>query len=199
MSNEGTEEFNPLQLMSLDEVNELVGSLHNDPIPDKGVGNHIDTEEPFDINACGSNDYFKKIFKSEAGGNRFAKNKYGSAAGPYQFISSTWTGLCREMGVNYSLEDRFDMSKATHVMSYFTKKNEAVLRKAGLPVNNMTRYACHFLGAGTAAKMLRMSDDTPMTAVLSVAGCKANPGLAWKNGAPTTVGFVKRWLYKRMS
>lgn len=205
MDNGGNEEegFQPLRFLSLEEVLELTQSPESKPDPDAGIGNHVDTSSTFDINASGSDNYFSKIFKSEAGGDRFAHNSNGSAAGPYQFINSTWLGLCKEMGVNYTLNDRYDMSKATHVMSYFTKKNEAVLRKAGLPVNNFTRYACHFLGAGTAVKFLRMPDDASMTSVLSWEGCRANPGLAWKgskaNGHPTTVGYVKRWLQKRMS
>ena len=188
------EESEKLQMLNLDLENL---TSYPDVLPPSPTPKQ--EEQPFDISQCGSDGYFQKIFKSEAGGNVRAKNRYGSAAGPYQFIASTWKGLCKEMGVNYSLDDRYDMNKATQVMSYFTKKNDAVLRKHGLPVNNFTRYSCHLLGAGTAAKFLRMSDDTPMTAVLSVKGCQANPGLAWKNGAPTTVGFVKRWLHRRMA
>lgn len=162
------------------------------------AGENYSNDPPMEFGDSGIAGYCKKIFKSEANNNLKAHNKYGSAYGPYQFINSTWKGLTREMGVNWGLEDRADMQKATRVMEYFTRKNEKVLRRYGIPINDTTRYAAHFLGPEGAVKLWRAPSTAPMTTVLSVDGCKANPGLAWKHGAPTTVGFVRQWLNNRM-
>ena len=184
------EESEKLQMLNLDLENL---TSYPDVLPPTPTPKQ--EEQPFDISQCGSDGYFQKIFKVEAGGKVRAKNPYASAAGPYQFIKSTWNSLCREMGVNYSLEDRYDMNKATQVMAYFTKKNEAVLRRNGVPVNNMTRYMCHFLGAGRAAKLLKASDDTPLTAFLSAHEMNVNKGYV-KGG---TVGSLKRLMARKMA
>lgn len=146
-------------------------------------------------------DYFKKIFKAEAGGKLNAKNPFGTAYGPYQFIASTWQNLCRKYGLNYTLADRGDMQKATHVMQLFTEENRRGLRKVlGRDPGHGELYLAHFLGLGGAQQFLRHSDNEYVNNVFSRAILKANPGYCYdkKRGRYRTVGELKQLLGEKM-
>ena len=146
-------------------------------------------------------DYFKKIFKAEAGGKLNAKNPFGTAYGPYQFIASTWKNLCRKYGLNYTLADRGNMQKATHVMQLFTEENRRGLRKVlGREPGHGELYLAHFLGLGGAQKFLRHSDNEYVNNVFSRSILKANPGYCYdkKRGRYRTVGELKQLLGEKM-
>lgn len=152
-------------------------------------------------------DYLKKIFKAEAGNNPYAVNKQPgqTAAGAYQFIASTWKGMCRKYGLNYTLNDRFDLQKATHVMQLFTEENRRGLR--GLLKREPTHgelYLAHFLGLGGALKVLRHRDDEPLTNVMSMKAinvnkgyCRQRVGKSW--GRVLTIGEMKQILGRKMA
>lgn len=152
-------------------------------------------------------EYLKKIFKAEAGNNPYAVNKQPgqTAAGAYQFIASTWKGMCRKYGLNYTLNDRFDLQKATHVMQLFTEENRRGLR--GLLKREPTHgelYLAHFLGLGGALKVLRHRDDEPLTNVMSMKAinvnkgyCRQRVGKSW--GRVLTIGEMKQILGRKMA
>ena len=152
-------------------------------------------------------EYLKKIFKAEAGNNPYAVNKQPgqTAAGAYQFIDSTWKGMCRKYGLNYTLNDRFDLQKATHVMQLFTEENRRGLR--GLLKREPTHgelYLAHFLGLGGALKVLRHRDDEPLTNVMSMKAinvnkgyCRQRVGKSW--GRVLTIGEMKQILGRKMA
>ena len=145
--------------------------------------------------------YFKKIFQAESGGKMGRGNPYGSAYGPYQFIKSTWTNLCRKYGLNYSLADRNDMQKATHVMQLFTEENRRGLRKTlGREPTHGELYLAHFLGLGGAQQFLRHSNGESLGSVFSRAILKANPYYCYdkKRGRYRTVGELKQLLGEKM-
>jgi hypothetical protein len=122
--------------------------------------------------AGGSSDvsYLKKIAQVESSGianaeppiNKATGKRASNAAGLFQFIPSTWQETTKEMGVDYSLEDRFDPKKAEEVAAYFTKKQRRQLEKGtGRNASDVDMYMAHFLGAGGATKFLNAMAKNP--------------------------------------
>ena len=161
---------------------------------------HYNTEMFSKMGSIG--DYLKKIFKVEAGGKVNAQNPFGTAYGPYQFIASTWRNLCKKYGLGYSLADRADMQKATHVMQLFTEENRRGLRKIlGRDPGHGELYLAHFLGLGGAKQFLRHADNEYVNHVFSASILKANPGYCYdkSKGRYRTVGELKQLLGRKMA
>lgn len=131
--------------------------------------------------------YLEKIKASESGGNRYAKNPYGSASGYFQFIRSTWEGL------GYDWEDRFDSNLQYEAAKKFTKNNADYLRKnLGIEPTHADLYGAHFLGAVGYKNLYKTADDRPISDVMSQQEINSNPFVKGK-----TVGYVKEWLRKK--
>lgn len=131
--------------------------------------------------------YLEKIKASESGGNRYAKNPYGSASGYFQFIRSTWEGL------GYDWADRFDTNLQYEAAKKFTTSNANYLRKnLGVEPNHADLYGAHFLGAVGYKNLYKTADDRPISDVMSPKEISSNPFVKGK-----TVGFVKEWLRKK--
>jgi hypothetical protein len=112
----------------------------------------------------GSSDtsYLKKVAQVESAGKANAKADTSSAAGLFQFTEGTWKQMTKQMGLNYSLEDRFDPKKAEEVASYFTKQQRRQLEKGtGKDASDADMYMAHFLGAGGATKFLNAMQKDP--------------------------------------
>ena len=112
----------------------------------------------------GSSDasYLKKIAQVESSGKANAKADTSSAAGLFQFTEGTWKQMTKQMGLNYSLEDRFDPKKSEEVASYFTKQQRRQLEKGtGRDASDADMYMAHFLGAGGATKFLNAMAKNP--------------------------------------
>jgi hypothetical protein len=106
--------------------------------------------------------YLKTVAMLESGGNTNAKAGTSSASGMFQFTEGTWKQMTKEMGKNYSLDDRFDPTKSAEVMSYFTNKQKAQLEKGtGRSASSTDMYMAHFLGAGGATKFLNNMQTNP--------------------------------------
>lgn len=106
--------------------------------------------------------YLKTVAMLESGGNANAKAGTSSASGMFQFTEGTWKQMTKEMGKNYSLDDRFDPNKSAEVMSYFTNKQKAQLEKGtGRSASSTDMYMAHFLGAGGATKFLNNMQTNP--------------------------------------
>jgi len=148
--------------------------------------------------------YYNKIAQAEAGNNPNAKNNQPgqTASGLYQFTAGTWKSMVDKMGLNYSLEDRFDPIKAKVVMEQFTKENANQLQKAlGRTPNNTDLYTAHFLGAGGASYFLkRLQNDPNGSPMLSEDVIKPNKGIFYtKNGKPRTNIEVYNELARRIN
>lgn len=131
--------------------------------------------------------YLEKIKASESGGNRYAKNPYGSASGYFQFIKSTWEGL------GYDWEDRFNTDLQYEAAKKFTENNANYLRKnLGIEPTHADLYGAHFLGAEGYKNLYKTSDDRPISDVMSQQEINSNPFVKGK-----TVGYVKEWLRKK--
>jgi hypothetical protein len=112
----------------------------------------------------GSSDtsYLKKIAQVESSGKANAKADTSTAAGLFQFTEGTWKQMTKQMGLNYSLEDRFDPKKSEEVASYFTKQQRRQLEKGtGRDASDADMYMAHFLGAGGATKFLNAMAKNP--------------------------------------
>lgn len=138
-------------------------------------------------------DYYSTLAHIESSGGRNIKSSTSSAYGPFQFTETTWKRFTREMGKNYSLEDRADYGKSLEVARFFTEKNRRTLMNAlNRPVTDMELYTAHFLGAGGASKFLKVSDDTPSSKAVNKSQFLANRSIfLTRSGRERTVGEVK--------
>lgn len=149
-------------------------------------------------------DYFTKLAHVESNNNPLAKAKTSSAAGLYQFTEGTWNGLTKQLGLNYTLEDRFDPKKARQVVEAFTTQNERYLKnKLGRDPNEAELYLAHFSGMGGANKMLSTLQSDPNTSVKDVFSekqIKANKSVFLnKDGSAKKVKDIYNWAAKKFS
>jgi len=125
-------------------------------------GEGVDVAKGGNVDMTG---YLKKIAMVESGGKADAKAKTSSASGLFQFTAGTWNQMTKQMGKNYTLEDRFDPKKAAEVAAYFTSQQKSQLEKGtGQSASESDLYMAHFLGAGGATKFLnalRANPDGP--------------------------------------
>ena len=124
--------------------------------------------------------YLQATALIESGGNTNAKASTSSAGGMYQFLDSTWKQMSKEMGKDYTLQDKFDPKKSAEVMQYFTQKQQAQLEKGtGKKATNTDLYMSHFLGAGGATKFINAmgKDPNQSAAALDPAAAKANKSI----------------------
>lgn len=134
-------------------------------------------------------DYYASIRAAESGGNDAAKNPSSSATGRYQFIQSTWDGLRQKHPqLGLTAGGRLDPEQQERAIRAFTEDNARALVRAGVAVTNGTLYAAHFLGAGTAAKVLRAGLDQSMSSLVGAGVMAANKFLNGK-----TVGDFIAW------
>lgn len=140
--------------------------------------------------------YYRKLAMVESSNNPKAKAKTSSASGLYQFTESTWKGLVKQLGLNYTLEDRFDKDKSQKVVEAFTKQNEKYLKsKLGRDPNEAELYLAHFSGMGGANKLLQKLKENPeadSSEVFSEKALKANKHLQGKK-----VYEIYNWAAKK--
>jgi hypothetical protein len=138
----------------------------------------------------------------ESGGNANARAKTSSAGGMFQFLDATWKQLTREMGKDYTLQDKFDPRKAAEVMAYFTEKQRKQLEKGtGRRASNTDLYMAHFLGAGGATKFLNAMNRNPnaIAADLDPRAARANRSIYYDGNRARTLAEVYELMNKKMS
>lgn len=144
--------------------------------------------------------YYDKLTQVESGGNPNAKSKSSTAAGLYQFVERTWTGLVDKYKLGFGLEDRFDPIKSKIVLDKLTDENERYLkRRLGRTPTDDELYMAHFLGMGGAAKFYEALREDPSTPVVSVIGersYKSNQSV-FKNRQ--TLRDVAQWAKEKMN
>lgn len=147
--------------------------------------------------------YLKATALMESGGKANAKAGTSSAAGLFQFTEGTWKQMTKEMGKDYSLEDRFDPKKSAEVMGYFTQKQKTQLEKGtGKDASNTDLYMAHFLGAGGATKFINAMNKDPniIAAELDPKAAAANKSIFYdKDGRARTVQEVYSLMGNKMS
>jgi len=141
--------------------------------------------------------YFDMLARIESGNRPYIKAQTSSASGLFQFIRSTWRGeggawggdMSKAFGgLRPSVEEQEQRARS------FTMKNVTVLRNAGVPINSATLYAAHFLGAGTAVKMLTAPTGASAAAIAGSSAAKANPSIL---GGGKTVQQFRDWLQRK--
>lgn len=137
--------------------------------------------------------YFAATRASESGGNPNAKNPNSSASGLYQFTDGTWSDLMKKYpALGLTADGRMDPVQQELAMQAFTLDNAEILKNSGVPISGGSLYAAHFLGAGSATRVLTAPPETPMTSLVSSAVIKANPFLA-----DMTAGDFAQWAAKK--
>lgn len=146
--------------------------------------------------------YYKRLAEVESSNNPLAQADTSSAAGLYQFTEGTWKGLTKQLGLDYTLEDRFDPIKSRQVVEEFTNKNKNYLmKKLGREPNEAELYLAHFQGMGGANKLLSSLKNNPNANIDSVVG--QNAILANRNvflnkdGSQKKVKDVYNWAAKK--
>ena len=146
--------------------------------------------------------YLQTIALIESGGDKNAKAGTSSASGMFQFTEGTWKQMTKEMGKDYSKDDRFDPKKAAEVAEYFSKKQKAQVEKStGREAGMTDMYMAHFLGAGGASKFLKAKDQNAnqSAAALDPAAAKANKNIYYdKEGKERSVQEVYDLMDKKV-
>jgi len=138
--------------------------------------------------------YLNNTMRRESGGRADAKNPRSSASGLFQFIDPTYLSYARRMFPG--MDDRSLLAKKNdptiqnQVMEQFTNDNVGILQKAGIPINNGSVYAAHFLGPQGATRALGADPNTPITDVVDAKAIAANPEV-FKN--IRTVADFQNW------
>lgn len=138
-------------------------------------------------------DYLPSIRASESSGNDQAANPNSTARGRYQFLTSTWNSLVnRYPNSGLSFDGRGDPNQQEVAIRLFTAENARQLANSGIPLNNGTLYAAHFLGAGDAAKVLRAP---PSDSVANYVPSKVISANSFLRGM--TVADFKAWAARK--
>lgn len=140
--------------------------------------------------------YWPLLAKIESGTRPYAKASTSSASGLYQFIKSTWIGEGGKWGPDRSLAFgglRPSEAEQLQRVQSFTARNAIALKKAGIPINEASLYAAHFLGVGMAIKIIGADVNSDAGAIAGEAATKANPSIL----KGKTVGDFLSWLHKK--
>jgi hypothetical protein len=141
--------------------------------------------------------YFEMLARIESGNRPYVQAPTSSASGLYQFIRATWIGEGGKWGptlrpafggLRPSVEEQRQRARS------FTMKNVTALRNAGVSINSATLYAAHFLGAGTAIKMLRAPLTASAATIAGASAARANPSIL---GGGRTVAQFRQWLERK--
>lgn len=109
-----------------------------------------------------SDEYIARLFGAESGGKVRAANKMSSARGLGQFTKGTWIDTVKKMGVNWSLDDRYDPQKMLAATKFLTEENRQGLRKfLGREPNFTELYSAHFLGLAGSKQFLAAAQNNP--------------------------------------
>ncbi|MCG5242365.1 lytic transglycosylase domain-containing protein [Azospirillum doebereinerae] len=142
----------------------------------------------------------------ESGLNTAAKNSNSSAAGPFQFLESTWLDLFRRHGAAYGqgelasqiqskggvssvkdpavrrkiLDLRHDVDVSAGMAArYLSEGRERLEKRLGRPASESESRIAYVMGVGGAAKLIRAAESAPQTvaAELLPSAAKANHNL----------------------
>lgn len=144
------------------------------------------------------------IIQIESGGNPNIKAKTSSALGLGQFLNATWLAvvkkhrpdLMKNRSESQVLALRTEPQIAIELLARFTEDNKRIVGYRAAPGD---LYLAHFLGAGTAQKVLAADPATKLTKLVSSAAIQANRSVMLnRDGSPKTAGDLRAWAAKRM-
>lgn len=148
-----------------------------------------------------SDDTLNKIIQIESSGNPNIRARTSSATGLMQALNATWLGVVRahrpDLLKNRSdaavLALRLDPNISIEMLARFTEDN---LKIIGTNAPQGDIYLAHFLGAGTARKVIQAPAGALAINYTGSAAAKANPTIIT---AKTTVAQLRAWAAKKMS
>ncbi len=136
-------------------------------------------------------DYLLKTAQRESSLNTGAKAQTSSAAGLFQFIEQTWLGMVKNHGAKYGLEAeasaitqdangryqiadasqksailalRHDAEMSSLMAAEYTQEASTVLEAGlGRAPKEAELYMAHFLGAGSAARLIHLAETSPQS------------------------------------
>lgn len=138
--------------------------------------------------------YWPLLAKIESGNRPYIKAGSSSASGLYQFIKSTWIAEGGKWGPDMRLAFgglKPSEDEQTQRAKSFTEKNASVLRAKGIPINNASLYAAHFLGVGMAVQIIGADVNARADQIAGEAATNANPTIL----RGKTVGQFLSWLH----
>lgn len=141
--------------------------------------------------------YYNILASIESSNNPLAKAATSSASGLYQFTKSTAIALGLPWGTNSNAPfggASVSVDQQNNAIATLTNQNANILSNNGIAVDNNSLYAAHFLGAGTAADVLKHSDTTPISSIVPQNVISSNTFLA-----SMSVGDFKNWLNQKVS
>lgn len=127
--------------------------------------------------------YYTMLAGIESSNDPYAQAGTSSASGLYQFTKGTW----KQLGYDWS--NVFNVADQQSAIQKLTSQNATTLSNAGIPIDNASLYAAHFLGAGTATTVLGASDSSSLASLVSPKVISSNSFLSGMN-----VGDFKNWL-----
>lgn len=153
--------------------NAKYGSTHNaDGTPKQAIPAGATAGTP--LGGDRMQNYLKSIALTESGGNRNAAPKTSSARGLFQFTEDTWKNTVKQMGKDWSMQDRMDPTKSAEAAAFFTRQNASVFKKKfGREPSNEELYLMHFLGSEGAMKFIDTLQKDPGISAATVVGFKA--------------------------
>jgi len=128
-------------------------------------------------------DYNKRTFGAESGGDDYAKNKLSSASGRAQFVKDTWNGLRQNnpsssyANVEFGSPEFYNASNQTAALNDYNNEAAASLSKAKIPTSNANMYGAHRLGVPDFTKVMSTDPSTPLAQILPGRVMAANPDL----------------------
>ncbi|MCH4542921.1 phage tail length tape measure family protein [Ochrobactrum sp. A-1] len=148
--------------------------------------------------------YVRDVVKAESGGRVNAKNPLSSATGLGQFIESTWLDLfkknfpdrAKNMSDQTILALRNDAEISKKLIEAYARENAAILRQAGVSVNEAALQLAHFLGPKGAISVLTAKSGTLVSQVLPQSAISANQSIL---GGGKTVDDVIAYAQSRVS
>lgn len=148
-----------------------------DAVHDENIGKVADS-----IASAGS-DYAKILKQIESAGGKNIKNPLSSASGPYQFINSTFIETLKQIPKYAGLSNdellalKDNATVADEAFEKFTSNNVEGLVKAGVAVNDLSKYMAHLLGVAGAIAVLKAPPDTLVSKLLTPGAISANKSL----------------------
>jgi hypothetical protein len=145
-----------------------------------------------------------RFVNAESGGRSDARAATSSAAGPGQFIDSTWLDIIRKHRPDLiegrtreqllaMRTDPVHAGLSKELVGAYSRDNAEILRRAGIDPTDRNLYLAHFFGPGDAVKVIKADPSTPVSAVVSPASVEANVFLK-----SMTAGRAGRWAEKKV-
>jgi len=143
------------------------------------------------------------FFSIESGMKAGVKNTggYSSAAGLGGMTKSTFKSLMRDHRQKYGLSknvSRFNAYANAAMTAEYIKQNRSLLQQAlKRDITTSEVYMAHFVGPGTAIKVLKARGNRPITSVVSVS--RGNARLFYNKGRPLTVAQFRASMDRKVA